>query len=114
MGNISRRNVLKGSAAVAAGAAASLSFGELFRYNRVFAQGGGDDPQTILNLADTAETFACTHYFNAIQNADALQLTPEEVSWLKSFLDAELKHKQFLEANGAQPLATEFFVPQNL
>jgi hypothetical protein len=113
MGTISRRNVLRGGAVAAAGAA-TLSFGDLFRYNRVFAQGGGDDPQTILDLAATAETFACTHYYNAIQSADALQLTDQEVGWLKTFLDAELKHKQFLEANGAKALATEFYVPATL
>jgi hypothetical protein len=80
----------------------------------VFAQGDGDTPQTMLDLAATAETFACVHYFTAINSAEALGLTDQEVNWLKSFLDAELKHKQFLEANGAKPLATEFFVPENL
>ncbi len=69
---------------------------------------------TILNLAATAETFACTHYYNVLQNADALSLTPSEVSQVKAFLDSELKHKNFLEANGAEALATEFYVPENL
>ena len=113
MQNISRRTLLKGSAVAAAGAA-TLSFGDLFHFNQVFAQGGGDDPQTILNLATTAETFACTHYYNALQNADALKLTADESRNLKSFLDAELKHKQFLEANGAKALATQFYAPPNL
>lgn len=113
MQNLSRRSLLKGSAVAAAGAA-TVSFGQLFQYSKVFGQGGGDDPQTILNLAATAETFACVHYYNAIQSAEALQLTADEVRNLKSFLDAELKHKQFLEANGAMPLATEFYVPATL
>ncbi len=111
--NISRRNLLKTGAAAAAGASA-FSFGGLFNYGQVFAQSEGDDPQTILNLADTAETFACTHYYNALMNADALGLDANEVRDLKTFLDAELKHKQFLEANGAMALATEFYVPENL
>jgi hypothetical protein len=113
MSQISRRSLLKGSA-IAAGAASVVSFGQLFGSTRLFAQGSGDDPQTILNLAATAETFACVHYFTAINSADALQLSAQEVSQLRAFLDAELKHKQFLEANGAQALATEFFVPENL
>lgn len=113
MSSLSRRNILKGGAGVAVGAAA-VSFSQLFQYSRVFGQGDGDDPQTILSLAATAEAFACTHYYNALMNADALSLTDDEVRNLKSFLDAELKHKQFLEANGAQALATEFYVPGTL
>jgi hypothetical protein len=109
MKSLSRRHFLKGSA-VAVGAS-SLSFGALFG---VSAQSEGDDPATILNLAATAETFACVHYYNAIMSADALGLTEEEVGWLKSFLDSELQHKLFLEANGAVPVATEFYVPGNL
>ena len=113
MKDLSRRNLLKGSAIAAAGAA-TISFGELFRYNEVFAQGNGDDPQTILNLAATAETFACVHYYNALMNVDALNLTDDEQRNIKTFLDAELKHKQFLEANGAKALATSFYAPANL
>jgi hypothetical protein len=113
MAAISRRNLLKGGSIAATGAAVG-GFSQLFAYRDVFAQNDGDDPQTILNLAATAETFACVHYYTAINSADALALTEDEIGWLKSFLDSELKHKQFLEANGAQPLATEFFVPENL
>ena len=114
MSKISRRSLLKGGAATAAVGATALSFSQLFQYKQVFAQGDGDDPQTILNLAATAETFACTHYYNALQNADALKLTASEQSQLRTFLDAEYKHKVFLEANGAKALATEFYVPTNL
>jgi uncharacterized protein YgiM (DUF1202 family) len=78
------------------------------------AQDGGDDPATILNLAATAETFACVHYYSAIQSASALGLTEQEVSQLRAFLDAELQHKLFLESNGAVPVATEFYVPGTL
>jgi hypothetical protein len=109
MGTFSRRHFLKGSA-LAVGAS-TISFGTLFG---VSAQEGGDDPATILNLAATAETFACVHYYNAIMSADALALTEEEINWLKNFLDSELKHKNFLESNGAVPVATEFYVPGNL
>mgnify|MGYP002336306358 CR=1 FL=1 len=112
MASVSRRNFLK-SSATAAGAS-TLGFGTLFGASRLFAQNGGDDPQTILNLAATAETFACVHYYTAIQSREALGLTDQEVDWLRAFLDAELQHKLFLEANGAVPVAEAFFVPGNL
>ncbi len=112
MGTISRRNLLRGTGIAAAGTA--VGFSQLFGYRNVFGQADGDDAQTILNLAATAETFACVHYYTAINSADALGLTAREVSELTAFLDAELKHKLFLEANGAEALATEFFVPENL
>lgn len=113
MKSLSRRNFLKGSA-IAAGTAGLVGFPQLFGYSRVFAQGEGDDPQTILDLAATAETFACVHYYTAINSAEALGLSEDEVNQLKAFLDSELQHKLFLEANGATALATEFYVPGNL
>jgi Ferritin-like domain/TAT (twin-arginine translocation) pathway signal sequence/Bacterial SH3 domain len=113
MQSVSRRNFLKGGA-VAAGAAGLVGFPQLFGYSRIFAQGEGDDPQTILDLAATAETFACVHYYTAINSAEALGLSEDEVNQLKAFLDSELQHKLFLEANGATALATEFYVPGNL
>lgn len=112
MNSVSRRNFLKGGAAVAG--ASMISFPQLFGMSRVFAQDGGDEAQTILNLAATAETFACVHYYTAINSAEALGLSADEVMWLKNFLDSELKHKQFLESNGAVPVATEFYTPTDL
>lgn len=111
MATVSRRNFLKGSA-LAGGT--MVGFSQLFGYSRAFAQGEGDTPQLILDLAATAEAFACTHYYTAINSADALGLSASEVDQLKSFLDSELKHKQFLEANGAVALATAFYTPENL
>lgn len=110
MTKLTRRTFLTGSAV----AAVAVGFSEGFGYNRVFGQADGDTPQVILDLACTAETFACTHYYNAIMSAEALRLTPTEIRDLKTFLDAELKHKLFLEANGAKALATEFYVPADL
>lgn len=111
MATVSRRNFLKGSA-IAGGT--MVGFSQLFGYSRVFAQGEGDTPQLILDLAATAEAFACTHYYTAINSADALNLSASEVDQLKAFLDSELKHKQFLEANGAVALATSFYTPEEL
>ena len=113
MNPVSRRSFLKVGAGVAG--ASMIGFPQLFGMGNVMAQdGGGDDAQTILNLAATAETFACVHYFNAINSASALGLSADEVKWLKNFLDAEYEHKKFLEANGAKAVATEFYVPENL
>ncbi len=112
MAHLSRRAFLKGSAVTAG--ASLVSFNSLFGFGTLFAQGDADDPQLILSIAATAETFACVHYYTALQSADALGLTAQEQNWLRAFLDSELKHKQFLEANGATPLATEFFVPDGL
>lgn len=113
MSGLSRRNFIKGGAAVAAGASA-FSFSKMFGVTSAFAQGDGDDPQLILNLAATAEALACTSYYTAINSADALGLTGSQVSQLRAFLDSELKHKNFLEANGAVPLTLEFYTPVGL
>lgn len=114
MAGMSRRDLLKGSAA-AAGASA-FGFSSLFGFSRAFGQtdAAGDDPQTILNLAATAESYAITHYYTALQNADALELTADEITNLRTFLDSEYQHLLFLQANGAMALASEFFTPINL
>lgn len=110
MATLSRRSLLKGGVGLAAGASA-FSFSHMFGMFSVAAQTDGDDPQLILDLACTAEALACTSYYTAINQADALGLTEEQVNQLQAFLDSELKHKQFLEANGATALATEFYTP---
>lgn len=110
MNTVSRRTLLKGGAALAAGAS-MFSFSNFFGFSRVLGQGDGDDPQTILNLAATAEALACAGYFTAINAADQLGLTASQTSQLRQFLDSELKHKNFLEANGAVPLTLEFYTP---
>lgn len=111
MSNLSRRAFLKGSA-VAAGAS-TLSFSGLFGYSNVFAQEDGDSLETIINLAATAETFACTHYYNALTNS-SIALTPAERAYAVAALDTELQHLQFLNANGAEALASEFYFPLNV
>ncbi len=107
---ITRRNLLKGVAL--GGITSAASFSGIFGYSRVFGQ-DGDDIQTIINLAATAETFACTHYY-AVLTSSQIELSPSEVSILKGFLDAELQHLEFLNSNGAQTLVTEFYAPQNV
>jgi hypothetical protein len=110
---LSRRTLLKGGV-VALGAEMTLvGFDELFGYRRVFGQSDGDDPATILNLAATAETLAVTHYYNVL-TASTIPLTPAEQNYFKSALDAELKHLEYLNANGGKALAAEFYFPNNV
>ena len=106
--SLSRRDLIKG--ALVGGAA--VSFSGIFGYSDVFAQ-DGDDVQTILNLAATAETFACTHYYTALTES-TIPLDAGEISIIKGFLDAELQHLEFLNANGGQTLVTEFYTPANV
>ena len=110
--SISRRTLLKGGAAAAAFGASMVSFSQLFGYKQVFGQ-DGDDATTILNLAATAETLACTHYYNVLTDS-SIALTPAETNILKSAIDAELQHLLYLNANGAKTLATEFYFPNNI
>lgn len=105
-----RRDFLKAGAVLTGSAA--VGFGSLFGYKDVFAQ-DGDDAQTILNLAATAETLATTHYFTVLTDSN-IALTPREIAIFKNSLDAELQHLEFLNANGAETLATEFFYPRNV
>lgn len=110
MANFSRRAFLK-SSAVAAGTA-GLTFSSVFGYSRVFGQ-DGDSVETIINIAATAETLACTHYYNVLTDSN-IQLAPAERNILTAALDTEYQHLQFLNANGAQALTNQFYFPLNV
>jgi hypothetical protein len=81
---------------------------------RLFAQAaqGDDDTQTIINIAATAELFATTHYLAAI-NGD-LGLDQTQIDYLKTGFLAEQDHLDLLRSLGAEPVVTEFYVPENL
>jgi hypothetical protein len=104
MGNISfsRRAFLRQAAV-----AGSLTFAAAFGLRP--GRAAKDDTQTTLNIAITAEAFACTHYYRAVQTPifDEIQL-----DYLKTGLAAEVQHYQFLLANGAKPLTTQFYFPR--
>lgn len=110
MTNLSRRSFLK-SGGLAVGTA-GLTFSGLFGYSRVFGQ-DGDSVETMINLAATAETLACTHYYNVLTDSK-IQLAPTERDILTAALDTEYQHLQFLNANGAKALTEEFFFPVNV
>jgi hypothetical protein len=107
MNHLTRRTFLRGSLI---GGSSLLTFNQLFGYNKVFGQTDGDDAQTILNLAATAEMFATTHYYQVLTDS-SIALDAGEVEILMGFLDAELQHLEYLFANNAVPLATEYFLP---
>src|SRR5262245_57287192 len=110
MPTISRRHLLTATAVAAGGL---VSFDGLFGFSRLAAQAANDDAKTILDLAATAELFACTHYYTVLTESE-VALSPDEVDILKGFLDAELYHLQYLAANGAQPVVNEFYFPNEI
>lgn len=112
MTNLSRRSFLKRSAVVAGATTLGVN---MFGINLAFAQdtmGENDDVQTVLNLAATAELFATTHYLAAI-NGD-LSLAEAQVNYLKAGFIAEQDHYDLLVSLGAEPVVTEFYVPEGL
>lgn len=108
---LSRRTVLKGAAG--ATGLGMLGFAGLFGANAAHAAEGGDDVQTILNLAATAETLAVTHYYSTIV-ARSFELSDADLVYLKFALDQEQAHLDFLKANGGKSLTDSFFVPAQL
>ena len=81
--------------------------------SQVAGQDLGNDIQTIINLAATAETLATTHYYTVLTDSN-VPLTPAEIESLSAFLDAELQHLEYLNAAGAETLTTDYFFPDNL
>jgi hypothetical protein len=104
---VSRRELFKTGAA----ALSVVSFSSLF--GRALAQDEGDDVQTILNLAATAETLACTLYY-AVLTTGEIPFTEVDVFYLTGALDAELQHLEYLNANGGEALTEEFYFPQDV
>ncbi len=109
---LSRRALLKGSAILGGGALAGMT--NLFGFSLAYAQAADDDAQTILNLAATAELFATTHYLAAINGADDLGLDETQVKYLKAGFLAEQDHLELLKSLGAEPVVTQFYVPETL
>jgi hypothetical protein len=112
---ISRRNLLRGSAV----AATAGSLNTLFGISRAFAQeasGENDNLQTILNVAATAELFASTHYLAGIDAAEAGNMEIEfyQLNYLKAAFVSERDHLDLLIQLGAEPVVSEFYVPDGL
>jgi len=109
MSQLTRRGFIKGMG-VAAG---SLGVSSLFGINLARAQDTEDDDvQTILNLAATAELFAATHYYNAVNGG--MGLPEHNIAYLKTGFLAEIDHFDFLVSLGAEPLFEEFYAPEGI
>ncbi len=111
---VSRRNILK---MVGAGSSVAVLSAALGLPTTTFAQtaAGGDDPQTILNLASTAEALAVTAFHSVITQSNFYgRLRPVYQNYLKSALTQEMAHYNFLVAAGARPLANQFFFPNGI
>ena len=115
----SRRNLLKGVAtgAAALGAsaltvlpvqAAQLSERAAYMQRRANVTSAA----TILTVARTAEQLAVTFYSNGIANADKLNITGDNLEYLKAALVEEQIHQQFFTAAGGKSLADTFSFPQ--
>ena len=116
MSNLSRRSFLKKGTVVLGGV--TLGVTGLFGMSPAFAQdaGANDDVQTIVNLASTAELFATTHYLAAINAGISgdLALQEDELAYLKAAFLAEQDHLELLLSLGAEPVVSEFYVPDGL
>ncbi len=103
-----RREFLRGGALLAV--ASALGFAGAFGLRRAEAA-DGDDVQTIVNVAATAETFACTHYYRTLTSN--IRFTSQQTQYIRAALEQELAHLEFLNANGAKALADSFYFPVN-
>jgi hypothetical protein len=106
---LNRRDFLKSSSLLAT--ASTLGFSGVFGLRQTSAL-AGDDVATILNIAATAETFACTHYYQALNSK--IKFTTPQVNYIKAALEEELIHLEFLNANGGKALAEAFYFPQGV
>jgi hypothetical protein len=89
-----------------------VGFANLFGLSTAYAQleDAQDTPQTILNLAATAEALAITAYYHTIAD-NPLKLDDAALIYLKLALTAEQYHLEFLQSAGGELLTTEFYVP---
>jgi hypothetical protein len=110
---VTRRTFMKGTAGLGGGLALA-SFASVFGLKDAFASHDRmDEPQTILNLAATAEALAVTFYYSGITGAK-FSLDAEDVVYLKLAMDAEDYHYDFLTSAGGKALTTQFYVPENV
>lgn len=103
---VARRDFLKSGALLAS--ATALGFTGIFGLRRASAA-AGDDVPTMLNVAATAETFACTHYYQALKSN--IRFTTQQLAYVKAALEEELDHLEFLNLKGGVTQAAQFYFP---
>lgn len=115
VGKSSRRTLLRGAAAGAAGIAA-VGASALWLPKNVLASTGMEGPEDtiaqILSIAATAEQLAVTFYSNAIANAKALGIKGNNLLYLKAAVVEEQLHENFLVAAGGKALTSTFSFPK--
>jgi hypothetical protein len=116
----SRRSLLKGAAAGAAGmtglAAAGAGLFSALPHEAAHAaslSGSNcvDSIQTIFTVARTAERLAVTFYTNGRENFEALGLSGNAADVITAALVEEQIHELFFKANGGGVLASDFSFP---
>lgn len=108
----SRRNFMKAGVGLGGGIAAA-SFASAFGMGTAQAAHANDDPQTIANLAATAETLAVTFYYSVITGAK-FDVDAESLRYFKLAMDAEQYHLAVLGTLGGKSLTQKFYVPENV
>ncbi len=108
---LTRRRLIQATAGLSGGLVAG-GFAQLFGLSTAYAalEDAEDTPQTILNLAVTAEGLAITAYYHTIAN-NPLGLDDATLAYLKLALTAEQYHLEFLQSAGGEPLTTDFYIP---
>lgn len=107
MSQISRRNLLKSSSVLAA--ATAVGFGGMFGTRALAA--ADETAEDIINIAATAELFASTHYYRALEKSTKAKFSEAELLYLKAGLEQEYFHYEFLVSLGAKALTDKFYFP---
>ncbi len=115
----SRRNVLKGAVAGAAGATGLAVAGGalLSQYTGVYAAPAYDAGcvtpiKDILTIARTAERLAVTFYTNGLKNANRLGIRGADKQYIRAALIEEQIHENFFASAGGKYLASTFSFPE--
>ncbi|GAC1397795.1 MAG: hypothetical protein NVSMB49_04210 [Ktedonobacteraceae bacterium] len=112
----SRRNLLKGAVAGAAGVTGLAVAGSAILSNTGSAHASGGGCVTpiadILTIARTAERLAVTFYTNGLRNADRLGIYGADRQYIRAALIEEQIHEYFFASAGGKFLASTFSFPQ--
>ncbi|HJT57507.1 MAG TPA: ferritin-like domain-containing protein [Ktedonobacteraceae bacterium] len=115
----SRRSLLRGAIAGAAGATGLAVAGTAFlKSNSVFAASKvaalpncTDTIRDILNIAATAEQLAVTFYTQGIAHSQTLGISGQDLNYLTAAIVEEQIHYNFLVKNGGAALTSVFSFP---
>lgn len=120
-GRKSRRSLLKGAIAGAAGVTGLTAVGagvfSSLKPHAAFARAAGlscsDTVQSIISIAATAEELAVVFYSNGINKAATLGISGQNLTYLQAAVVEEQLHLNLLLKAGAQPLTNVFSFPHS-